>query len=240
MVWRRCNFPAIFRYRSVKPLLFISLLLFCTALCAQTGTIKVVKPEKPKIDSGTVSVPAVWVGIEGFRGIGRFPQVFWPVNIDEERVMLRRAWGLSFTLKLNGETGTRKSKSYFEMFLKTGFANFQTHVPRRSLNSMVSTGLNIPLNRFILISGEIGTRYFYEPYEPLLRHKLFLETAWGLSFMLHPHSKGYIPKFYLPVIRTEYRMTGPHRFAYVQFDFPLLRHRIPVREALNRARHEGF
>jgi len=164
----------------------------------------------------------VWLHAEGLRGVERSGQAFWPVNIDESKLLLRRAWGLALMHKRAFPVIPRQ-RIEAEASLRSGISFFQTHAEKRSAGIPLIAGLAVYRYGFFGLSGEIGARHFAKSADPALAGRTLLETAFGLSFdfWIHWGAGGS----FRTMLYFQHRQIGPHRFASIGMDAPLIRQR---------------
>lgn len=221
-----------------RQLIAMLLLLIPVAAFAQTGTIKVKKPV-PVDSSQAFRVPQRrpigWIGAEFYNGIDKFGRIVTPWKRDEERIMLLNGWGVTVSNKHAIPLMGGSAMPFFTF--KTGLSTFRTETVKHTLSIPLSMGCDLRLFSVVGLSGEIGGCYFFGGGEPSLAGKFFLESGFGLSFKARPTAmvKSCIPEF-----RLQYRMIGPHRFIYSQFDLPLIWRKFMVTPPPPTGRSDGF
>ncbi|TND07712.1 MAG: hypothetical protein FD123_3031 [Bacteroidetes bacterium] len=204
-------------------------------LFAQTGTIKIKKPDTlrvtstPVVPPTTVRIPLLWFGYEYLRGINHSGQVFWPRNIDDSKLSLIKGWGL--TVVYHKEIPFGAKAGGMDIYARSGISFLKTHAENKSLGIPFVAGLRLnPFSFPLGIQAEIGGRNFLPQGDPAFAGKIFLETGFGINLdLMWRHQFRAIC---IPVIMLNYKKIGPHQFAYLHVDLPLVQYRKKVRPVM--------
>jgi|GEM_PF-1810536 len=195
---------------------------FSAVLAQEPGVIRLKRPDTlpPAPPSKKM---LLWLGFEGLRGIERFGQVFWPVNVNESPLVLRRSWGLSVSHKKTVPLGG--SSMFLDLSLNSGFSKFQLHEGVRAYGVPLSFTATWFPGFFMGVHGTIGARYFFGSDISMFSGEAYLETGFGLHIDPHFRVTRRRGSRYscLPMYSIHYKQIGPHRFACAQVELPLIR-----------------